>query len=139
MRPAGDASTLEERRRSAVALLRHGRKADDVADEFGTTVRSIRRWSRTYREEGDAGLEAKPTPGRPRKLTRAEERRLLELLRHGPEASGYQSDGWGARMIRIVIASEFDVGFHKNHISRLLGRQGISVRELNVSRPWRQK
>ena len=135
MRPRGGAQVLEDRRQKAIELLEAGHAAKEVAETLDTTVRSVRRWWRAYRESGDEALAARRTPGRPRSLTATQEQHLLRLLREGPHANGWPSDRWDAEMIAFLIAQRFGVDYHANHIARLLARLCTSVRELNAARP----
>jgi len=58
---------LEQRRQQALRLLRKGMAHSEVADLLDTSVRSVGRWWRAYRQAGRKGLLARPASGRPRR------------------------------------------------------------------------
>jgi len=97
MRPKGSASELERRRQRAIALLDKDHAPVDVARMLGVDRRSVRRWKAAHRKRGAKGIEARPTPGRPRKLERRQGTRLERLLLKGARAAGYESDLWTCR------------------------------------------
>ena len=54
------------------------------------------------------------------KLSEDQCRQLLELLLKGAVARGYPNELWTLERIAEVIAKEFDVYYHPNHVWRLL-------------------
>jgi transposase len=48
--------------------------------------------------------------------------RLVRLLLQGPRARGYQTNLWTTARIALLIAEEFGVRYHPNHIGRLMHR-----------------
>jgi transposase len=120
MRPNGSASELERRRHRAIALLAKGHAPADVARMLGVDRRSVRRWKAAYRKHGTKGIEARPIPGRPSKLDRRQRARLEQLLLEGTGAAGYESDRWTCPRIAELIAEEFGVTYHRDHIGRLI-------------------
>jgi transposase len=71
---------------------------------------------------GEKALAAKPVPGRPPKLREDQCQQLLDLLLKGAVASGYPNELWTLDRIAEVIAREFGVYYHPNHVWRLLRR-----------------
>ncbi|WP_369127502.1 helix-turn-helix domain-containing protein [Candidatus Entotheonella palauensis] len=69
MRPKGSQQTLEWRRHRAIELLDDGKSPAEVADFLGVSRNTVYRWRRRYRRDGRDGIEAKPIPGRPPRLT----------------------------------------------------------------------
>jgi transposase len=74
MRPTGSPEELERRRLRALALLKEGLLPSEVARRVGVDRRSVRRWKAAARRRGEAGVRAKPAPGRPSKLTAQHQR-----------------------------------------------------------------
>jgi transposase len=126
MRPKGSASELERRRQRAISLLDRGHAPVDVARMLDVDRRSVRRWKAAHRKRGAKGIEARPTPGRPPKLDRGQRRRLERLLLRGARTAGYESDLWTCPRIAELIAEEFGVSYHPDHIGRLLRSLGWS-------------
>lgn len=124
MRPIGTAAELERRRHLAVARLRDGHSADEVADFLGVHVRTVYRWQRAA--GSPTGLAAKPPPGRPPKLTASQERRVLGWFRKSPRSFGFPTDLWTARRVAQVIARQWGVQFNSRYLSAWLAARGIT-------------
>ncbi len=120
MRPPGTAEQLERRRRQAIRLLHAGKSLSAVARAVSASVSSIFRWAGMYRTKGRRGLQPRPTPGRPPKLSRAQRARLERVLLKGPLAAGYSTDLWTLKRVAEVITRLFGVQYHPCHVWRLL-------------------
>jgi transposase len=86
-------------------------------------------WCETFRREGADGLAAKPTPGRPPKLSPQQRRRLPKLLAAGARHYGYPNDLWTTRRIAAVIERELKVNYHPAQVSRILRDLGWSCQK----------
>ncbi len=120
---------LEKRRRHAIRLLKKGKTLSAVAKFIGCSVSSVFLWAQVVRRKGLEGLSAKPIPGRPPKLTPAQQKRLTRLLLKGPLALGYSTDLWTTRRVAEVIWQQFHVRYHPNHVWRLLTGLGWSCQK----------
>jgi len=129
MRPQGSPAELERRRRRAVRLLEAGNSLTAVARMVGAAVSAVWAWRKTWKRRGEAGLAAKPAPGRPPKLTSQQRRRLPKILARGPLRHGYPNDLWTTRRIAVVIHREFGIAYHPAHVSRILGELGWSCQK----------
>jgi transposase len=126
MRPQGSPAELERRRLRAIDLLQRDVPVHVVAERVGVDRRSVRRWKAAHRGQGRAGLRARPTPGRPAKLTGAQRKQLVRLVVAGPEAAGYGTSLWTCRRLVDVIRRQFKVVYHPDHVGRLLRACGFS-------------
>ena len=126
MRLPGSAKVLEARRRQALALVQTGLSLNAAARRLGCAASSVMRWVNAHRRHGEAGLKVRPAPGRPRRLSARQEARLLQQLLRGPMAHGYATDLWTTQRIAEVIERTFGVGYHRDHVGRLLARCGWS-------------
>jgi transposase len=126
MRPTGSPQALERRRRRALALLAEGWAPVEVAHRVGVDRRSVRRWKAAARQQGEAGIRAKPAPGRPAKLTRPQKTQLERLLLQGARAAGFPTELWTCPRVAVVIARRFGVRYHVDHLGRLLRALGWS-------------
>lgn len=126
MRSTGTASELEARRRAALGKLRDGWAQAEVADFLGVHPVTVAKWAARHRLDGDAGLAAKPTPGRPRFLTPEQERIALRWLADKPTAHGFRTDLWTARRVADLIRRRFGVDFHPDYLRAWLRRRGYS-------------
>jgi transposase len=120
MRPYGTQAALEERRRRAVALVDDGIAIRQVARTIGCSHSSVIRWRDAVAADGPRGLNPKPVPGCPPKLTARQKQRIPKLLLRGPLAWGFRTDLWTTARIAAVIHREFRVRYHPTHVGRLL-------------------
>ena len=133
MRTKGSAEELERRRRLAVDRLREGYTQPEVADFLKVNVRTVRKWWRLYRKQGDHGLDAKAHPGRPRKLARRQEGSVLKWLRKSPKSFGFATDLWTAPRLTQVIQRKFGIPFHPRYLN-----QWLAERRITPQKPQRQ-
>jgi transposase len=106
--PTGD--PVAQRGQKPVGSGTHGERVGD----------SVFRWAGVYRANGLRGLQPRPTPGRPPKLSRAQRVRLERALLKGPLATGYATDLWTLTRVAEVIQHLFGVRYHPCHVWRLL-------------------
>src|SRR5262249_61125122 len=83
MRPPGTAKPLEKRRRRAIRLLQSGQSLVMVARRIGAAVSSVFRGQQAYRRKGTQGLNARPTPGRPPRLSAPQKREARKVVTPG--------------------------------------------------------
>lgn len=126
MRSKGSASALEALRRRAVARVLAGQTQVVVAGSLGVHPVTLAKWMARHRAEGEAGLAAKPTPGRPRFLTSAQEQQVKTWLAQKPTDHGFRTDLWSARRIVELIRRRFGVAFHPASMRRWLTERGYS-------------
>jgi transposase len=109
-----------------LALLEQGLRPVEVAQRVGVDRRSVRRWKAAARGAGEAGVRAKPAPGRPPKLKARQRTRLEQLLLKGAQAAGFHTDLWTCPRVAELIERRFGVGYHVDHVGRLLHELGWS-------------
>jgi len=126
MRTQGSAEELERRRRLAIDRLNDGYTQQEVADFLDVNVRTVRRWWRRYRKNGANGLDAKPHPGRPRKLNRRQEGYVLNWLRKNPKSFGFATELWTAPRLAQVIHRKFGVAFHPRYLNQWLAERKVT-------------
>jgi transposase len=111
MRPSGTPEQLETRRRRAVALLHAGTPYRQVAQQIGVSLSSVVRWEQAYRRDKRRGLRARPTPGRPCRLSPSQQEQLKAALLRGAGAAGFATELWTLRRISQVIRKQFGVRY----------------------------
>jgi transposase len=126
MRSKGSASALEALRRHAVARVLNGQSQAAVAEILGVHTVTVARWMARHRAAGEAGLAAKPTPGRPRFLSPHQEEQVKTWLSQKPTDHGFRTDLWSARRIVDLIRRKFGVAFHPASMRRWLAGRGYS-------------
>ncbi len=127
MRPKGSAAEIEARRKRALKLLHEGLSLHEVGRRVGCAAISVLRWRDARDQGGAAGLKVRSSPGRPRKLSAKQDQQLLRLLKKGAAAHGFSSDLWTTKRVAELIEVHFGVGYHHDHIGRLLHRLHWSV------------
>jgi transposase len=111
---------LQRKRERAIDLLRQGLTQAEVARILEVDPRSVRRWKRAQCSAGKAALRAVPASGRPPKLTPKQRQQLEKQLLRGAQAAGFATDLWTCPRVAEHIARSFGVGYHVDHIGRLL-------------------
>src|SRR3984893_12806023 len=124
MRPKGSAELLSDRRRRALKLLREKWSLNEVARRIGCAASSVMRWRNAWRRRGADSLQVRFSPGRPRRLTRRQERRLIRILLQGAVANGYRTELWTTKRVAEVIEKTFHMPCHFNTAGQLLHRLG---------------
>ncbi len=119
-RPKGSADLLSDRRRRALALLKSGLSLNQVASRIKCVASSVMRWRDAWRHRGTDALKVGASPGRPPKLKVAQQRCLLRVLLKGPLAHGYNPNLWTTARLAAVMAREFGVSYHRDHVGRLM-------------------
>jgi transposase len=120
------ASSMEQLRRLAVALILDGEAPQDVADVLDVSERSLWRWLRAWRQRGDAGLLTKPGWGRRPKLTGAQAVQVLGWLQQNPCDFGFSTERWTAPRVTVVIEQRFGVQMNHRYVNDWLARRGIT-------------
>jgi transposase len=126
MRSKGSASELEATRRRAVARVLAGQTQVAVAQAFGLHLTTVAKWVARHRAEGVDGLAARPTPGRPRFLTDAQEAQVRSWLTQKPTDHGFRTNLWTAARVAHLIDREFGVTYHPNYLREWLTQRGYS-------------
>lgn len=129
MRPTGTAEELERRRRRAVGLLNMGCGIREVARRVGVAPGSVVRWRDAYEKAGTKGLDARPHPGRPARLSQKQREKLIRLLAKGPRAHGYRTELWTLGRVAEVIHRRFGVRYDPAHVWRILNALGWSCQK----------
>ena len=101
-------------------LKQQGWYQRDIGHALGVSEETVSRWLARARDGGPAALRARPRSGHPPKLSATQKRLIPEFLWHGPEAYGFRGEVWTCARIAWVIAEEFGVRYHKDHVGRLL-------------------
>ena len=127
MRTSGAPLELEHRRLLAVQRVREGFSIEDVCDILGVHPASVRRWVAAVRDRGASALAARPVPGRPRKLTPAQEKIVRRWLADSPTEHGLAGELWSAPRLAKVLRRDFGVRLHPRYLARWLRKRGFTL------------
>ncbi|MER5409028.1 winged helix-turn-helix domain-containing protein [Streptomyces sp. NPDC002769] len=111
----------ERLRLQAVARFQSGEKNREIAGALRVSERSVERWRRAWREQGEPGVLSKGSPGRPR-LSEVQIARLERELERGPLAHGWTDQRWTLARVKTLIGRLFHVSYTVEGTWRLLKR-----------------
>jgi transposase len=126
MRSPGSKEELERRRRLGVSHVLVGYRQRTVAKFLGVHPSSVCRWMKAYHRGGDAALAGHDSRGRPRKLTRSQERQVLGWFRHSPKSFGFPTELWTAKRVAQVIYRKWRIKFHPRYLNQWLAERRIT-------------
>ncbi len=119
----------EARRRRAWELKQQGWRQKDIAAALGVSEGAVSQWVKRAERDGEAGLASHPPAGPKPKLTEEQRQQIPALLAQGAEAHGFRGDIWTSGRIRDVIARQFGVRYHRDHVRKLLREMGLSYQQ----------
>jgi transposase len=120
-------------RRTAVLLeLAHGTAAAEVAAAYAITCQTVYDWLKAFLVAGADSLVYKHAPGRPARLTRPQQQKLVALVKAGPVAVGYLTACWTALLVQQLIEREFGVLFNRHYVCALLRQLGFSFQKARL-------
>ena len=112
---------LEERRMEGARLLKEGHLSQaKIARELDVSRATVSAWAKQRALGGLRQLRRRPRSGRPAKLTRAQQRELLRLLKRGALTAGFETDHWTGPRIQSLIEQKFEIAYHSRYLPRLL-------------------
>ena len=76
--------TVAEKLKAVRLCLEEGFSQQQVCDEMGMALSGLNRWVSQYRQEGEAGLQARPSGKRAAKLPAAITEQIIELKQQNP-------------------------------------------------------
>jgi len=124
MEQRGIKQELEARRFRAIALLRDGIKACEVARMLGVTAGAVSQWNSVHEAEGSEGLRSRQHPGPAPKLSEEQKAQVPEILAAGPTTHGFATELWTLSRVAEVIRRRFDVEYHPAHVWKILTALG---------------
>lgn len=121
------AGQREQRRLEAGRLLLTPLSKAEIARRVGVSRSAVTQWAQQLkkRRRGLNGLYSRKHTGRPPRLTKADWRHVLMLLRRGAMAAGFATDIWTLARIQELIQREFGVSYSKSYLAeklKVLGR-----------------
>jgi transposase len=108
------------RRAQAVREVIAGQHVTAVSATFHFTNSALRKWVQRFANEGAQGLQDRPRPGRPRKVTCALEMHLNRLVDQDPLAHGSIHSQWSCHELATVLAHHTGVQLGRESVRRLL-------------------
>ena len=121
----------EPNRRAALRMLGianalEGMSRADAARLAGMERQALRDAVVRYNAEGLAGLHDRPKPGRPERLTEAEQAGLAAHVFHDPDPDHDGVSAWTRADLCRWLEERFGKTFHPSSLSRVLKRLDLS-------------
>lgn len=118
----GRRERLRERRMKAAERFAEGKTRAEVAAELGASWQSANEWFKRWKAGGQSGLEPQGKPGPGPKFTDTEAARILDELKKGSVAHGYQNELWTLRRVGQLVRDLTGKQASQSEIWRLLRR-----------------
>ena len=90
-----------------------------IVDEMKISLRGIGRITAVYKKHGLDGLKYKKPPGRPSKLSKKKQEKIISIIESNPQ-------GWDTKHIREIVIERGGVTYTKRHIYRIAQKWGFA-------------
>jgi transposase len=98
-----------------------------MAQKLDVTQSAVTKWLAAYVEQGIGGLSPGKAPGPQPRLSAEQMEEVADAVEKGPEAAGFASGVWTARMVAELIRERFGVTYSWKYVPELLHKLGFSV------------
>ena len=123
-----DHKTREAIRIRAVRRVLAGESPEVVVKALGFSRQRIYEWLARYREGGEEALRFRGIPGRRRKLSDAQMRKLYDIVTNkNPLQLRFRFALWTRGMVRQLILERFGVSLSESQVGRLLKGMGLTA------------
>jgi transposase len=133
---------LARRIRAIILLGTRKKNREQVAEICECGLRTVYSWQNRYQDQGLEGLRPRYKP-KQCALSKQQQTNLSELLRAGPESSGFDTGTWTCAMVVELIKKRFEVAYTVSGLTKLLHRLGFSFQvpqiQLAKADPKKQK
>ena len=119
----------------AVANALEGMSRAEAARLAGMERQALRDAVVRYNAEGVAGLHDRPKPGRPQRLSEAEQAALAARIFAGPDPKRDGTLAWTRADLCAWLEARFDKAFHPSSLSRVLERLDLSWQKTRPVHP----
>jgi transposase len=112
----------------------------EIARRLGVTRSAVTQWAKQIqkRRRGLKSLHRRQHTGRPPRLTKANWRHLLALLRRGATAAGFTTNRWTLARIQQLVQCEYGVSYSKSYLAEKLYMLGWPSKESVPEEPIRR-
>ena len=119
----------------AIANAREGMSRAEAARFAGRERQALRDAVVRYNAEGLAGLHDRPKPGRPQRLSEAEQAILAARVFRGPDPERDGVSAWTRADLCGWLEARFGKPFHPSSLSRVLGRLALTHQKTRPVHP----
>ena len=122
-------------RMMAIANALEGMSRAEAARLAGMERQALRDAVTRYNVEGLAGLRDRPKPGRPQRLSEAEQAALAARVFRGPDPERDGVAAWTRADLAAWVEARFGKAFHPSSLSRVLRRLDLSRQKVRPVHP----
>lgn len=115
---------------TAIQMLIAEIPREKVCETLIVTKRSLQKWVSTFNERGIDGLITRKRSGRPKKISKAHEEKLVDLINNPQDAD---RRFWTVRAFHGCISDNYKIECSYETVVRFFHEKGFS---LKVPRPW---
>jgi transposase len=119
----------------AIANALEGMSRAEAARLAGMERQALRDAVLRYNAEGLPGLYDRPKPGRPQRLSEAEQAALMARVFRGPDPGRDGVSAWTRADLCGWLKGRFGKPFHPSSLSRVLRRLDLSRRKVRPVHP----
>jgi len=132
---------LEKNAKGKLRLLaaiqrREGKTLDDIASSLQKPKTTIHDWLKRLESKGIDNLYDIKQPGKPTRLTQAQEKELEKILDQSPEKQGIPHTTWTTKLVQYIILKMFNVEFKVRQVRNIIKKINFS---LQTPRPENRK
>jgi transposase len=111
------------RRAQAVREVVKGQRLHSVSDTLHFTYSALRKWVHRFASHGVQGLQDRPRPGRPPKVTCALAHHLDRLVDQDPLQHGSSHSQWSCQELATVLARQTGVQLSRESVRDVLKKR----------------
>lgn len=112
-------------RSQAVLMASRGREPLQIAQDLYVSVRTVRRWLRSFVLQGPTQMVPPWGPGRPAKIPEAEAERIKQWVLDGPIACGRLRANWTYAELAQHIHQELGIQVCRRAVGNFCRKHGI--------------
>src|ERR1700704_2708257 len=112
------------RRMLALAMVLDGADRKSAAETCGMDRQTLRDWVHRYNAQGLRGLYDREHPGRPPRLTAAQQEEVARIVEAGPDLARDGVVRWRCVDLQAVIQARFGVTLAERTVGTLLNKLG---------------
>lgn len=122
-----DRKSREAIRKLAIQRILAGESPEQVAKVLGFHRSSIYIWMQRHQRGGIDGLKTVPLSGRPPKLTKAQEKKVFDIVTSkNPMQLKFPFALWTRAMVTELIRDQFGIEMSEVNVGRLLHKLGLT-------------
>ena len=110
-------------RAQAVREVVKGQRLQTVSDTLHFTYSALRKWVHRFASHGVQGLQDRPRPGRPPKVTGALAHHLDRLVDQDPLQHGSSHSQWSCQELATVLARQTGIQLSRESVREVLKKR----------------